>query len=59
MGDFGLEPLVAGDDGDAEDFGLRRLDEEKCGLEVGAGGAGGVLVDDEFALLGEGGGGEE
>ena len=59
MGEFGGGPLVSGDDGDAEDFGSRRLDEEEDGLLIGAGRAGGVLVDDDFTFLSGGEGREQ
>lgn len=60
VGDFFVAPAVSGDDGDAEDLGLRGLDEGEDGLLVGGGGAAGVLVNDDFARgLGGGGKGEE
>jgi len=48
--DFFVAPGIAGKDGDAENVSVRRIDERKDGLHVGAAGAGGVLVDDDFAL---------
>ena len=58
--DFFIAPGVTGEDGDAEDFGVWRVDEGEDGLHVGAAGACGVLVDDDFAfgLRGESGGQE-
>jgi hypothetical protein len=54
-GDFLVAPLVAGDDGDAEDFDFGGLEEEEKGLQVTAAGPGAVLVDDDF-VAGLGGG---
>jgi len=57
-GDFFVAPLVAGDDGDTEDFDLGGLEEDEEGLHVAAAGAGAVLVDDDLAAgLGGGEGG--
>src|SRR5882672_5041345 len=47
---FSLQPLVAGDNRDAEDVGLWGLDQDEHRLLVGASWAGGVLVDDDFAF---------
>jgi len=54
-GDFLVAPLVAGDDGDAEDLDFGRLEEDEKGLHVAAAGPGAVLVDDDF-VAGLGGG---
>ena len=51
MGDFFVEPGVAGDDGDAEDFGFRRLDEQQSCLLVSATGTGFVLVNDDLLFF--------
>ncbi len=56
--DFFVAPLVAGNDGDAQDFYLRGLDQGQQGLQIAAAGAGTILIDDDFAAgLGEGCGG--
>ena len=49
---FFLHPLVAADGGDAENIELVRLQEDEEGLLVARAGAAGVLVDDDFDLLG-------
>ena len=41
---------IVTDDGDAEDIGLRRLDQQEDGLLVGPARSGSVLVDDDFAF---------
>ena len=57
VGNFFVAPLVAGDDGDAEDLHLGRLNESQERLHVATARAGTVLIDDYFArLLGECGG---
>jgi hypothetical protein len=48
--DFGLEPLISGHHGDPQDLGLWRLNQQHDGLLVRTGGAGSVLVNDDFAL---------
>src|SRR3984893_5192639 len=50
-----LHPLVAADGGDAEHVKLLRLEEDENGLLVAGTGPAGVLVDDDFDLLGGGG----
>ena len=50
MRHFGFEPLIAGDDGDAQDFCIRRLDQEEDRLLIRSGGPCGILVDDDFAF---------
>ena len=49
--DFFVAPGIARDDGDAEDFGVRRLHDGEDGLHVRAAGAGAILVDDDFAFF--------
>src|SRR6266446_2600732 len=51
VSDFRLEPLIPSDHGDAQDFRLRRLNQQQCRLQVGAGGSGGVLIDDDLAFF--------
>src|SRR5437867_13109900 len=50
VSDFRLEPLIASDLGDAQDFRLRRLNEQQRRLQVSAGRSGSVLVDDDLAF---------
>ena len=46
--DFLVAPGVAGDDRDAEDFRVRRIDQREQRLHVAAAGAGAILVEDDF-----------
>jgi hypothetical protein len=55
VGDLFVAPLVATDNGNAEDFDLRRLNENKESLKVAAAGTRSILVNDDLAaLLGSG-----
>jgi len=45
---FFIAPLIAGDNRDAKDFNLRRLNERGKRLHVAAARAGAVLVDDDL-----------
>ncbi len=47
---FLVAPGVAGEDSDAKNIRLRRIDKRKNGLHVRAAGARGILIDDDFAL---------
>jgi len=58
VGDFFVAPLIAGDDGDAENVDVGRLQEQKHRLLVGGGGATSILIEDDLAAglrMGEGG----
>ena len=48
--DFLIAPGVAGEHGDAEDVGVRGIDQGEDRLHVRAAGTGGVLVNDYFAF---------
>ena len=50
--DFFFQPGIAGHDGDAKDFGLRRLDQQQDRLLIGAPGPGRILIDDDLAFAG-------
>ncbi len=52
---FFVAPLIAGDNGDAKNFNLRRLNERGKRLHVAAAGPGAVLVDDDLAASLSGG----
>ncbi len=47
---FFVAPGVAGEHGDAEDIGFWRIYERENRLQIGAAGASGVLIDDDFAF---------
>ncbi len=49
MGDFFIAPGVSANYGDAEDLGLRRLNQHGDRLHVAAAGSGAVFVDDDLA----------
>ena len=49
-----FDPLVAADSGDAEHVKFVGLEEDQDRLLVTGAGATGVLVDDDFGLLGRG-----
>jgi hypothetical protein len=46
--DFSVQPRIAGDDSDAEDFDLWGLDEQQGCLLIGTAGARFVLINDDF-----------